>query len=95
MKNKLEPFMLGVGSFLATWAIMRIGNLSATNDIAFLFFTMCYVFLAYVRKGIKVLDGKTTKNHKKIAIILSVVFTLFYISDTNLIHNAPPDWFQQ
>lgn len=74
--------MPGVGSFLVTWAIMRIGNLSATNDIAFLFFTMCYVFLAYVRKEIKVLDGKTTKNHKKIAIILSVVFTLFYISDT-------------
>ena len=82
MKDKLEPFMRGVGSFLATWAIMRMGNLSATNDIAFLFFAMCFGFFAYIRKEVKVLDEKTTRNHKRIAIILSVVFTIFYISDT-------------
>ena len=69
-------------SFFATWAIMRVGSLSSMNIISFLFFGLCYSFFTCVKKETELLNRETIKNHKIIAILLSVIFTLFYLSDT-------------
>lgn len=74
--------ILIIESFFATWAIMRIGNLSSMNVIAILFFGMCLSFFSYFTKEVTSLNKETTKKHKIIAGMLSVIFTLFYISDT-------------
>ena len=81
-RKKYDKMILLVESFFAIWAMIRVGNLSAMNIIAFLFFGLCYSFFVHVKKEARLLNRETIKNHKLIAIILSVLFTMFYLSDT-------------
>lgn len=80
--NRWKMVLLVVESFFATWAIMRIGNFSATNVIAVLFFGLSFSFLKQLKKQVYILNEATLKNQKLIAIILSAIFTLFYLADT-------------
>ena len=82
ISNVLRSVLVIIESFFAAWAIMRVGNLSSMNIIAFLFFGLCYSFISRIKKETKILNRETIKNHKIITVLLSAVFTLFYLSDT-------------
>ena len=79
--NSWKTILLVAESFFATWAMMRIGNFSATNIIAVLFFGLSFSFFKQLKKQIYILNDATLKNHKLIAVILSAIFTLFYLLD--------------
>ena len=83
MRERFGISLLIIESFFATWAIMRIGNLASMNIIAFLFFGLCYSFFTYVKKETKILSRETIRNQKIVAIVLGLIFTIFYLSDTH------------
>lgn len=74
--------ILGIESFFATWAIMRIGNLHSMNIIAFLFFLLCMSFFSTLEKEISSRHTESNRIPTAISCILAVVFTVFYLSDT-------------
>lgn len=77
-----SKILLGVESFFATWAIMRIGNLHSMNIIAFFFFLLCMVFFSTLEKDISGQNSDNAKIQTIISGILAFVFTFFYLSDT-------------
>lgn len=81
-ENSIRTLILVLKSFFATWAIMKIGNLSSTNVIAGLFFCMCYSLFSHFDKEVMILDKKSRNNQKVVAAVLSFIFTIFYLSDT-------------
>ena len=70
-------------SFFATWAIMRIGNLHSMNIIAFLFFLLCAICFSAMEKELTLQASDNKKTQKITAVILSGIFTVFYLSDTS------------
>ncbi len=78
----ISRLLLALESFFAALAIMRIASFNSTNIIAFLFWGICMVFFSTLQKELSTLEKAAAKNNNIIAIILSVIFTFFYLSDT-------------
>lgn len=71
-----------IESFFATWAIMRIGKLHSMNIIAFVFFLLCTICFSAIKQELTSKDCANKKTWKITAGFLSVIFTVFYLSDT-------------
>lgn len=80
--KKYAKIILGIESFFATWAIMRIGNLHAMNIIAFLFWGLSMVFFSTLTTEISLQNYATSKRQSILSAILAFIFTIFYLSDT-------------
>lgn len=79
---QVSKLRLGGESFFSALAIMRIGKLNSMNVLAFLFWAISMVFFSSLEKELALQEKETRKHQNIIAVLLSFVFTCFYLSDT-------------
>lgn len=64
-------------AFMATWAVIRICNLATTNILTvFAFAFFCFTFHHIMQLKVQ---GKETKREKYAEVLLSILFTVFYV----------------
>ena len=85
LKQSIEnnsKVILAMEAFVTTWAILRIGNLHAMNILAFFLFLVILIFFSAVERALSDIGGTTIKKQKVLSGFLAIIFTAFYLSDT-------------